>query len=139
MRTAMRYMLKSAATAVPALLLGFALNPIAASAESAPPKMVKTWFVSGTGTIVRLAVARTGSTYTVHPVGLCAATCGTAPLVIYPEAGTGRTMGVARYSTPASSILLTLFYLGEHSLTVQVFTAAKDGSGKNTLAYVSMH
>jgi hypothetical protein len=66
------------------LLLGLAVFPLQATAQTAPPGLLRTW--NGGSSLVKLTIAQAGSGYTIHAWGKCSPTpCdwGTVPLGLY--------------------------------------------------------
>ena len=135
--------LKGALAVSQALVLGAALLPVSAGAQTAEPELVKTWIAGGSG-IVKLVIASTPAGATVTAWGSCHPTpCawGTRPLTIFaPNVSTklGRT-GLAIYQTTFSETWLVASLAG-NALDVQTFTHFTDHSGRsNYTQTVVMH
>jgi hypothetical protein len=127
-----------------ALVLGVALLPAAAGAQTVEPELVKTWAAAGSG-IVKLVIASTPAGATVTAWGSCHPTpCawGTRPLMAFAPNVSAKLarVGMAEYKTSFTDTWLIASLAGPDALSVQTFTHFTDRSGRsNYVQTVVMH
>lgn len=136
--------LRSAIAFSQALVLGAALLPAAAGAQTVEPELVKTWTATGSG-VVKVVIASTPAGATVTTWGSCEPTpCawGTRPLMAFAPNVSAKLAraGMAEYKTSFSDTWVIVSLAGPDTLNVQTFTQFTDRSGRsNYVQTVVMH